>query len=928
MWRARPFSRYSRRSVLVTESQVHLLWVLMMVAGGAVLVRSAVPWAVILPVVIVAQAFLTWSLHRRGSGVTFAVTQSLGAVLSGQALFYAALAHPSPDEPVLISISALYALVGLAALAVQARNPWWAWRADAAVFLRNDRRARAAWLHEPDPAVPHAMAARARTALTEAGWSPSRQAVRAALTWLDAADRFTDPFPAARGDCLFTRGQVSEAQTHHNAALTHYRAAAAAFTEADLPALAALARLAEARLLPDPVRTRGSIAADETLPAAVRRLAGADLPDRLGPLPPVHPLPDPPWNPLPTNAPRDAPNRIAVPRTEEDSQAHRLITRGERRWRRGDHVRATADLRAAADLLADNAQLTPAVAVLLELGRAQAERDPRAAHDTFQTALAMRSQFADNLVDEPLRVQVNGWFEDPHSRLIALMTQHQDASWSDTAAFDLAERARSRLLLELLGDAAEPAVRGVPNALAKRERDQRARLRAAAARKPGDRTKHLALLRAARAELAQTWQAMAEHGGQAAEYAALRRGEPAGFAEITKGLHDATLAEYHVTADEVVLFVAGSGDRAPHVERIPMTRDELVEVVAEFGETADEIGAGDPDRWRIPLRPLVEPLVRRCAAGSVIWIVPHDLLHGLPLHAVEVDGQPLGARNPVCYTASATVMRYSQARRRPDAKGTVVLADSRADRPLPRSRTHARQLSARTSLVGQEATVPALVDAVGTGVSVLHIACHGEFDHEHPARSRVLLAAVGPDDGLLTAERILGMSLPADLVVLSACQSGMADRRPGDELFGLTRALVHAGAASVLVSLWSVDELPTTMLMAAFYRARDEGAGKAEALRIAQTSVREATAAEVVDHCERTGMPARDIADTRFRAGDFTRALREYTSLLATDDSADLRIAHAACELAAGVGAIPDYSRRIYARPAYWAAFVLIGDWR
>ncbi|GAA2979721.1 CHAT domain-containing protein [Actinokineospora diospyrosa] len=934
-WRARPFSRYPRRSLLFTEAQVHLLWVLMMLNNGSVFARSTQVWVVLAPFILAAQIALTWRLRRTGSRSALSVTQSLGPVLNGQALFYAVLGYPLRHEVELLWTSVAFASVGLVAVAVQVRSPWWARLSDTSVFqprTADGARARGAWLYAPDPAVPHALAARARKELTAAGWPPSRQAVRTAQVWLDVAKQLVDSAPAlvaARGDCLFTQGQISEVHTHRGAALAAYRAAAAAFTEADLPALAALARLAEARLVPDPAPVRAAIAANDALPPAVRRLAGADLPGPLGPLPPVHPLADPPWNPLPEHAPRDAPDQLAVFRAGE-GHARRLITRGERLWRGGDHARAATELRAAATLLADNAQLAPATSVLLELGRAQADRDPVAAHDTFQAALALRSQFADNLVDEPLRIQVNGWFDDPHSRLIALLARDQEVRWPATAAFDLAERARSRLLLELLGDSTPLAARGVPPELAARERRhlEQVRRSASAARKPGERTRNLALLRAARAELAETWRAMAEHGGRAAEYAALRRGEPAGFAEIAATLHDATLAEYHVTVDEVVLFLARSGDSAPRVVRVPMTRDELVGIVAEFGETAREIGDGDPDRWRVPLVPLVAPLVEACAEGAVIWIVPHDLLHGLPLHAVEVDGRPLGARNPVCYTASATVMRYSQARRRPDATGTVVLADSRADQPLPRSRAHAQRLGARTCLVGDEATVPALADAMGTGVSVLHIACHGEFDHEQPVRSRVLLAASGADDGLLTAERILGMSLPADLVTLSACQSGLADRRPGDELFGLTRALVYAGAASVLVSLWSVDELPTTILMAAFYRARADGAGKAEALRIAQTAVREATAADVLAHCERTGMPARDIADTRFRAGDFAGALREYTALLATDDSPDLLIAHAACTLAAGVGGTPDYSRRIYAPPANWAAFVLIGDWR
>ena len=149
---------------------------------------------------------------------------------------------------------------------------------------------------------------------------------------------------------------------------------------------------------------------------------------------------------------------------------------------------------------------------------------------------------------------------------------------------------------------------------------------------------------------------------------------------------------------------------------------------------------------------------------------------------------------------------------------------------------------------GDAATEAALVAELERpgGVEVLHLACHGDFDPATPNSSGVLLAG----GRRLTVARILELRVEADLVVLSACSSGMSLRRPGEELIGLTRSLIYAGASSVLVSLWPVDEIATSLLMRAFYRALKREPDKAVALRTAQREVRELTLAEVVAYGE------------------------------------------------------------------------------
>jgi CHAT domain-containing protein len=136
--------------------------------------------------------------------------------------------------------------------------------------------------------------------------------------------------------------------------------------------------------------------------------------------------------------------------------------------------------------------------------------------------------------------------------------------------------------------------------------------------------------------------------------------------------------------------------------------------------------------------------------------------------------------------------------------------------------------------------------------AVIHASCHGFFDPIQPLRSGLLLSNGDmnpivkhssqnihevPADMLLTAEEIFNLDLNADLVTLSACVTGVNENKPGDELIGLTRALIYAGTPSVIVSLWPVHSNSTLRLMESFYRywtGSENGLSKVEALQKAQ----------------------------------------------------------------------------------------------
>ena len=122
---------------------------------------------------------------------------------------------------------------------------------------------------------------------------------------------------------------------------------------------------------------------------------------------------------------------------------------------------------------------------------------------------------------------------------------------------------------------------------------------------------------------------------------------------------------------------------------------------------------------------------------------------------------------------------------------------------------------------------------------ILHFATHGLLNNEHPELSGLVFSLVDktgrPQDGFLRLHEIFNLKVNADLVVLSACETGLGKEVKGEGLVGLTRGFMYAGAPRVVASLWKVDDLATAELMKLFYQGvLKEGLRPAAALRAAQ----------------------------------------------------------------------------------------------
>jgi CHAT domain-containing protein len=113
------------------------------------------------------------------------------------------------------------------------------------------------------------------------------------------------------------------------------------------------------------------------------------------------------------------------------------------------------------------------------------------------------------------------------------------------------------------------------------------------------------------------------------------------------------------------------------------------------------------------------------------------------------------------------------------------------------------------------------------------VATHATYRHDNPMFSNFKLA-----DGYMTALDVFSMNCQANLVALSGCQSGLGQITESDDLLGLTRGFLYAGARSLLMSLWTVSDESTVALMNEFYKEWRAGATKAKALQKAMQTVR------------------------------------------------------------------------------------------
>jgi CHAT domain-containing protein len=313
---------------------------------------------------------------------------------------------------------------------------------------------------------------------------------------------------------------------------------------------------------------------------------------------------------------------------------------------------------------------------------------------------------------------------------------------------------------------------------------------------------------------------------------------------------DTLLIEYFVVRGTLVVFLV-SHDTVQAI-RLTTPLHRVIQLTQLLGLNLRSVMRGGPAQLasltqnavgllRQLYTALVAPFTDHLANFQRLQIVPHGPLHYLPFHALHTGEQYLVEQVEISYLPGADLLRYctsptvapaasARSASAREALPSIVLGHSFDDR-LPHTRTEAEQVAQLTggqALLDADATTEA-VRTLAEGCRILHFATHGDFRSDNPLFSGLALA-----DGWLTTLDIFNLRLRASLVTLSACQTGRHVIGGGDELLGLMRAFLYAGASSLVTTLWSVEDHSTASFMELFYTQLMQGASKGAALRQAQ----------------------------------------------------------------------------------------------
>ena len=278
----------------------------------------------------------------------------------------------------------------------------------------------------------------------------------------------------------------------------------------------------------------------------------------------------------------------------------------------------------------------------------------------------------------------------------------------------------------------------------------------------------------------------------------------------------------------------------------------------KMANQSDEAAASPKPDWKRAIKAvraaLIDPLGLPADVKQVL-VSPEGVLCYLPFGALF--------RRPVTMTPSGTThaVLLEDARKKqgkdilalgdPDYAGRSEEAQMVYHRgaPLRRLRATGNEVEAIGTkgyvFTREKASEQGLRDALPASKRwrAVHLACHGLLDTNRPMLSALALSRAGEDDGFLTALEVVQMDIPADLVVLSACDTSRGRIMKGEGIAGFTRAFMFAGTPRVICSLWPVDDAATSELMKKFYSLWNPEEGKgldaAEALQQAQAFIRD-----------------------------------------------------------------------------------------
>jgi tetratricopeptide (TPR) repeat protein len=434
-----------------------------------------------------------------------------------------------------------------------------------------------------------------------------------------------------------------------------------------------------------------------------------------------------------------------------------------------------------------------------------------------------------------------------YERLVSLWLEQLDRDQSVENAYFWCEKAKSRGLIELLSAHMPRVQSSAGEAELKKLARLREELSAAYARvkpeQPITASSAYGAIAAKENELART---LREVSHIDPDYVSLQQVSGVSFDDIQRSLPPHTaLVEYFATEDRVMVFVISPSGyevfpNLCRVDRIHELQERLSFQIEKFllsrelvDTYADSILLATNEHLHELYSELFKPFGQHLEAEH-LFIVGHGMLHFLPFHALYDGERYLIDRYTISYASSASVLQSCWNKK--DVSGASPVLFGASDERVRCIDAEIAEVSGLFSgsraFTGGDAKCTTFLDEARSAEFV-HVAAHSLFRHDNPMFSGFKLA-----DGWLNAIDLYSMRCETNLVTLSGCRSGLCGIAGGDDLVGLIRGFLYAGARSLLVSLWHVDDRAACDLMQNFYAEWRNGKSKAAALRNAMLAVR------------------------------------------------------------------------------------------
>lgn len=527
-------------------------------------------------------------------------------------------------------------------------------------------------------------------------------------------------------------------------------------------------------------------------------------------------------------------------------QASRFVARGGNsrqaitlRWLRGlaaasagRRAAARRELEAGLESARGSGRGDLEIAILNSLGRlALDDGDDRRAESLLNGAIRLIEGLRDPLPGEEFRMAFFAARTQPYEDAARLHLRREKVK----EAFEMTERARARTIFESIS-AAETQKFSEDEAARRAREDLNWFYSRLAKATPQESRRLESRIRKAERAVADLGRRAAglrrsESSGDGTEFAShlLQTALGPGRALVEYTRFEGSVSAFVATENDIVHFpdIAAEDDIRELTDRLRFQFGALRYGAAHLGPLEAQLKSrADAYLGRLH-RLLIEPLAGAFGERDLV-IVPAGGLNYVPFGALRSERYLIEERAVVIAPSAAVWLALESKPRRPLKSAFVI---GYADEKIPLVDREIAAVAARfpgsQAVSGEAATFEAFIGGA-SGKDVVHIACHGQFRPDNPLFSSLRLS-----DGFVTVRDLCARRIDAAVVTLSACETGLSRIAGGEEVLGLARGFLGAGAENLVLSLWTVSDTATARLMSDFYGFLPRS-GVAGALRRAQ----------------------------------------------------------------------------------------------